>query len=134
MCLTSTGHQGEMPTAPHGHRPPGGEIKSSSRPRPERPRNSHIACIYAFASGPHALLGWATMWKQGDAPPWVAAILSRALARPLWKTAEQRAVRPFMRTEALAEFSFGIVAASVRAQIDVAACPYQLGASRPGGA
>ena len=57
-----------------------------------------------------------------------------ALARPFWKNADQRTVRPIMCTEALVKFAFGIVAASAKAQIEVAAGPYQFGAGRPAGA
>ena len=67
-------------------------------------------------------------------PPWATAIWSGALARPFWKTPEQRTVRPILCTEALVKFAFGIVAFSARAQIEVAAGQYQYGAGRPAGA
>ena len=108
--------------------------KAAGGPGPSGWRNSHIARVYAYASGPHALLAQATTWTQGAIPPWVAAIWSGALARPYWKTAEQRAARPTMRTEGLAKLAFGIVASSAKAQIEVAAIQYQYGAGRPAGA
>ena len=108
--------------------------KAAAGPGPSGWRNSHIACTYAHAAGPPALLAWATLWAQGDVPPWAAALWSGALARPFWKTPEQRTVRPIMCTEALVKFSFGIVATAARAQIDTAVGPSQYGAGRAGGA
>ena len=62
--------------------------KAAAGPGPSGWRNSPIACTYAHAAGPPALLAWATLWAQGDVPPWAAALWSGALARPFWKTPE----------------------------------------------
>ena len=89
--------------------------KAAAGPGPSGWRNSHIACAYAHPGGPHALLAWATIWARGDIPPWAADIWSGALARPFWKTPEQRTVRPIMCTEALVKLAFGIVATAAKA-------------------
>ena len=94
-----------------------------------------ISHAHTHTQGPlHALLAWATVWAQGDIPPWATDIWSGALARPFWKTPEQRSVRPIMCTEALVKFAFGIVATAAKAHIDIAVGPHQYGAGRPAGA
>ena len=108
--------------------------KAAAGPGPSGWRNSHIACLYSHQAGPHALLAWATAWAQGDIPAWAAAIWAAALARPFWKTPEQRTIRPIMCTEALLKFAFGIVASSAKAQIEIAAGPHQYGVGCPAGA
>ena len=108
--------------------------RPAAGPGPSGWRNSHIACLYTNQGGPHALLAWATAWAQGDIPLWVTPIWTGALARPFWKSAEQRTVRPIMCTEALVKLALGIVATSARAQIEHAVGPHQYGAGRPAGA
>ena len=45
--------------------------KAAAGPGPSGWRNLHIACLYAYAAGSHALLAWATIWALGDVPlPW----------------------------------------------------------------
>ena len=64
-------------------------------------RNSHIAWLYAAPTGPQAFLEWTTLWAQGQLNPWITALWSNALARPLSKTSEQRTARPIVCSEAL---------------------------------
>ena len=97
-------------------------------------RNSYIQAVYAAPAGPQALQQWAGAWASGQVARWVAELWTPAIARPFFKNADCRAVRPVLCCEALLKFAMGVCVRGSGKQTAAGVGDFQFGAGREGGA
>ena len=107
-------------------------LRLAAGPGPSGFRNSYIALVHSFPSGPQALASWANVWGQASISPWLAELWTGALVRPFFKS-NGLDVRPILCAEAMLKYAVGASIRTVDRGIADAVGDRQFGAGRVGG-